>query len=109
MALVEIENPSVAFPSRTATGRAVDGVSITVAEGESLGVVGESGSGKSLTMLAVMGLVPYPRQLTVDRLSFKDRDLTRLSGRERRRLAGKSLAMSFQDPLTSPHTCLTVR
>jgi len=108
MALLEIENLSVAFPSRTATARAVDGVSITVAEGESLGVVGESGSGKSLTMLAVMGLVPYPGQLTVDRLSFKDRDLTRLSGRERRRLAGKSMAMIFQDPMTSLNPCFTV-
>ena len=108
MALLEIENLIVAFPSRTANGRAVDGVSITVAEGESLGVVGESGSGKSLTMLAVMGLVPYPGQLTVDRLAFKDRDLTRLSGRERRRLAGKSMAMIFQDPMTSLNPCFTV-
>jgi dipeptide transport system ATP-binding protein len=108
MALLEIENLSVAFPSRTATARAVDGVSITVAEGQSLGVVGESGSGKSLTMLAVMGLVPYPGQLTVDRLAFKDRDLTRLSGRERRRLAGKSMAMIFQDPMTSLNPCFTV-
>src|SRR5260370_13699833 len=98
MALLEIENLSVAFPSRTATGRAVDGVSITVAEGESLGVVGESGSGKSLTMLAVMGLVPYPGQLTVDRLTVKDRDLTRLSGPERRPLPGQSLAMNFPHP-----------
>jgi dipeptide transport system ATP-binding protein len=108
MALLEIENLSVAFPSRTATARAVDQVSITVAEGQSLGVVGESGSGKSLTMLAVMGLVPYPGQLTVDRLRFKDRDLTRLSGRERRRLAGKSMAMIFQDPMTSLNPCFTV-
>jgi dipeptide transport system ATP-binding protein len=108
MALLEIENLSVAFPSRTATARAVDQVSITVAAGESLGVVGESGSGKSLTMLAVMGLVPYPGQLTVDRLAFKDRDLTRLSGRERRRLAGKSMAMIFQDPMTSLNPCFTV-
>ncbi len=108
MALLEIENLSVAFPSRTAAGRAVDQVSITVAEGESLGVVGESGSGKSLTMLDVMGLVPYPGQLTVDRLRFKDRDLMRLSGRERRRLAGKSMAMIFQDPMTSLNPCFTV-
>ncbi len=108
MALLEIENLSVAFPSPTATGRAVDGVNIVVTEGQSLGVVGESGSGKSLTMLAVMGLVPYPGQLTVDRLAFKDRDLTRLSGRERRRLAGKSMAMIFQDPMTSLNPCFTV-
>src|SRR6516162_5742416 len=98
MALLEIENLSVSFPSPAATASAVDGVSIAVAEGASLGVVGESGSGKSLTMLAVMGLVPFPGQVTADRLRFKDRDLTRLSGRERRRLAGKSMAMIFQDP-----------
>src|SRR5215831_17387710 len=108
MALLEIENLSVTFPSRTGTGRAVDRVSIVVAEGESLGVVGESGSGKSLTMLAVMGLVPYPGQLTADRLKFKDRDLTRLSGRERRQLAGKSMAMIFQDPMTSLNPCFTI-
>jgi dipeptide transport system ATP-binding protein len=108
MALLEIENLTVAFPSRAAPARAVDGVSIAVAEGEALGVVGESGSGKSLTMLAVMGLVPFPGQVTVDRLRFKDRDLVRLSGRERRRLAGKSMAMIFQDPMTSLNPCFTI-
>jgi dipeptide transport system ATP-binding protein len=108
MALLEIENLSVAFHSQTATGHAVDGASIVVAEGESLGVVGESGSGKSLTMLAVMGLVPYPGQVTADRLAFKGRDLMRLSGRERRQLAGKSVAMIFQDPMTSLNPCFTI-
>jgi len=108
MALLEIENLTVAFPSPAATGRAVDCVSLAVAEGESLGVVGESGSGKSLTMLAVMGLVPFPGQVTVDRLAFKGRDLMRLSGRERRELAGKSMAMIFQDPMTSLNPCFTV-
>jgi dipeptide transport system ATP-binding protein len=113
MALLEIENLTVAFPSRAASGRnapgrAVDGVSIAVAEGESLGVVGESGSGKSLTMLAVMGLVPFPGEVTVDRLRFKGRDLMGLSGRERRRLAGKSMAMIFQDPMTSLNPCFTI-
>jgi dipeptide transport system ATP-binding protein len=108
MALLEIENLTVAFPSPTATGRAVDGVSIVVAEGESLGVVGESGSGKSLTMLAVMGLVPYPGQVTADGLRFKNRDLKRLSRRERRQLAGKSMAMIFQDPMTSLNPCFTI-
>jgi dipeptide transport system ATP-binding protein len=108
MALLEIENLSVAFASPTATGRAVDGVSISVAEGESLGVVGESGSGKSLTMLAAMGLVPYPGEVTADRLRFKGRDLAQISGRERRELSGKRLAMIFQDPMTSLNPCFTV-
>src|ERR1700731_2766696 len=108
MALLEIENLSVEFPSASGMVRAVDGVSLTVSKGELLGVVGESGSGKSLTMLAVMGLVPYPGRVTADRLTFKDRDLLTLSGRERRQLAGKSIAMIFQEPTTSLNPCFTV-
>src|ERR1044072_8427738 len=59
MALLEVENLSVTFPSRGDVLRAVDGVSMTVDTGEVLGIVGESGSGKSVGMLAVMGLVPF--------------------------------------------------
>jgi dipeptide transport system ATP-binding protein len=108
MALLEIENLSIEFPSASGMVRAVDGVSFNLSEGELLGVVGESGSGKSLTMLAVMGLVPYPGRVTADRLTFKDRDLLTLSGRERRRLAGKSVAMIFQEPTASLNPCFTV-
>jgi dipeptide transport system ATP-binding protein len=108
MALLEIENLSVEFPTATGTVRAVDGVSLILSEGELLGVVGESGSGKSLTMLAVMGLVPHPGRVTADRLSFKDRDLLTLSNRERRQLTGKSIAMIFQEPTTSLNPCFTV-
>ncbi|HEY4405390.1 MAG TPA: ABC transporter ATP-binding protein [Xanthobacteraceae bacterium] len=108
MALLEIENLSVEFPAGTGMVRAVDGVSLALSEGELLGVVGESGSGKSLTMLAVMGLVPYPGRVTADRLTFKGRDLLTLSARERRQLAGKSIAMIFQEPATSLNPCFTV-
>jgi dipeptide transport system ATP-binding protein len=108
MALLEIENLSVEFPSATGAVRAVDGLSLVLSEGELLGVVGESGSGKSLTMLAVMGLVPVPGRVTADRLTFKGRDLLTLSGRERRRLAGKGIAMIFQEPTASLNPCFTV-
>jgi dipeptide transport system ATP-binding protein len=108
MALLEIENLSVEFPSATGMVRAVDGVGLILSKGELLGVVGESGSGKSLTMLAVMGLVPYPGRVTADRLTFKDRDLLTLSNRERRQLTGKSVAMIFQEPTTSLNPCFTV-
>ena len=108
MSLLEIENLSVEFPSATGTVRAVDGVSLVLSNSELLGVVGESGSGKSLTMLAVMGLVPHPGRVTADRLTFKDRDLLALSNRERRRLTGKSIAMIFQEPTTSLNPCFTV-
>jgi dipeptide transport system ATP-binding protein len=108
MALLEIENLSVEFPSATGVGRAVDRISLAVAEGEVVGIVGESGAGKSLAMLAVMGLVPYPGRITADRLAFDNRDLLSLSARERRALAGKSMAMIFQDPMASLNPCFTV-
>src|SRR5436305_14078553 len=101
MPLLEVENLSVTFPSQSDAMRAVDGVSITLEEGEVLGIVGESGSGKSVGMLAVMGLVPFPGRVTADKLKFAGRDLLRLSDKERRGLIGKDVAMIFQEPTTS--------
>ncbi|BAM91781.1 dipeptide transport ATP-binding protein DppD [Bradyrhizobium oligotrophicum S58] len=108
MPLLEIENLSVAFPSRNGMVRAVDGVSITLDKGEVLGIVGESGSGKSVGMLALMGLVPYPGQVQADKLLFEGRDLQTLSDRERRALTGKDVAMIFQEPTTSLNPSFTI-
>jgi len=108
MALLEIENLSVRFPSKTAVMHAVDGVSLSLEAGDVLGIVGESGSGKSVTMMALMGLVSYPGQIKADKLIFDGHDLLKLSDRERRRLIGKDMAMIFQDPTTSLNPCFTV-
>ncbi|MGQ0710690.1 MAG: ABC transporter ATP-binding protein [Rhodoferax sp.] len=108
MALLEIENLSVQFPSHNAVMHAVDGVSLHVDAGEVLGIVGESGSGKSVTMMALMGLVAYPGRVRADKLRFDGHDLLALSDRERRRLIGKDLSMIFQDPTTSLNPCFTV-
>ncbi|MEZ0172367.1 ABC transporter ATP-binding protein [Microvirga sp. TS319] len=108
MALVEIENLSVEFPTQGGIMRAVDGVSLTLDEGEVLGVVGESGSGKSVTMLALMGLIPYPGRVKADKLTFNGRDLLTISERERRRLTGKDVAMIFQEPMTSLNPSFTI-
>jgi len=108
MALLEVENLSVTFPSQSGLLRAVDGVSMTVDEGEVLGIVGESGSGKSVGMLAVMGLVPFPGRVTADKLRFEGRDLLRLSDPERRALTGKDVAMIFQEPTTSLNPSFTI-
>jgi dipeptide transport system ATP-binding protein len=108
MALLDIRNLSVEFPTQGGVMRAVDGVSITLDEGEVLGVVGESGSGKSVTMLALMGLVPFPGRVRADRLAFAGRDLLAMPDRERRRLTGKDVAMIFQEPTTSLNPCFTI-
>ena len=108
MALLEIENLSVDFPSRDSVMHAVEGVSLSLDAGDVLGIVGESGSGKSVTMMALMGLVAYPGLVKADRLRFDGHDLLALSTRERSRLTGKDLAMIFQDPTTSLNPCFTV-
>jgi dipeptide transport system ATP-binding protein len=108
MPLLDIQNLSVEFPTQGGIMRAVDGVSLTLDESEVLGVVGESGSGKSVTMLALMGLVPFPGRVHADRLTFAGRDLLSLSSRERRKLTGKDVAMIFQEPTTSLNPCFTI-
>ncbi|MFL5007396.1 MAG: ABC transporter ATP-binding protein [Microvirga sp.] len=108
MPLLEIQNLSVEFPTSSGVLRAVDGVSLTLDEGEILGVVGESGSGKSVTMLALMGLVAYPGRVRADRLAFAGRDLLDISDGERRQLTGKDVAMIFQEPTTSLNPCFTI-
>ena len=108
MPLLEIENLSVAFPSQSGIVRAVDGIDIALERGEVLGIVGESGSGKSVTMLALMGLVPYPGRVTADKLLFEGRDLLTLTDRERRALTGKDVAMIFQEPTTSLNPSFTI-
>ena len=108
MPLLEIQNLSVEFPTQGGLMRAVDGVSLSLDQGEVLGVVGESGSGKSVTMLALMGLVPFPGRVRADRLAFGGRDLLTMSDRDRRRLTGKDVAMIFQEPTTSLNPCFTI-
>jgi len=108
MTLLEVEDLHVEFPGQGATMHAVEGVDLTLAEGDVLGIVGESGSGKSVTMLALMGLVPFPGRVRARRMRFAGHDLLNLSVRERRKLTGKDVAMIFQDPTTSLNPCFTV-
>jgi dipeptide transport system ATP-binding protein len=108
MPLLEIADLSVEFATTQGTFRAVENLSLSVDPGEVLAVVGESGSGKSVAMLAVMGLLPWTATVMARRLTFDGRDLLTLSPRERRRIAGKDVAMIFQEPLSSLNPCFTV-
>ena len=108
MALLEIESLQVEFPIGGRVLRAVDDVTLSVGEGEVLGIVGESGSGKSVTMLALMGLIAYPGRVRAGRLQFAGRDVLTLSDRERRAVTGRDMAMIFQEPATSLNPCFSV-
>ena len=108
MALLEIQNLVVEFQTASGAFRAVDGVSLHVDEREVLAIVGESGSGKSVSMLAVMGLLPWTATVTADRMSFGGRDLLKMSPAERRKIVGKDMSMIFQEPMASLNPCFTV-
>ena len=108
MALLEIENLSVAFQTAGGLFTAVDRVSIELDGGEVLSIVGESGSGKSVSMLALMGLLPWTAKVTADKMAFDGRDLLRMDSSEQRTIIGKEISMIFQEPMTSLNPCFTV-
>lgn len=108
MALLEIENLVVEFQTASGPFRAVDGVSLKVREREVLAIVGESGSGKSVSMLAVMGLLPWTAKVTADKMAFNGKDLLGLESKDRRKIVGKDIAMIFQEPMASLNPCFTV-
>jgi dipeptide transport system ATP-binding protein len=108
MPLLEIQNLTVEFATAGGRFRAVDSVNLTVDAGEIVSIVGESGSGKSVSMLAVMGLLPWTATVTADRLAFDGSDLKSMTARQRRRIVGRDVAMIFQEPMSSLNPCFTV-
>ncbi|WP_050528633.1 ABC transporter ATP-binding protein [Pseudorhodobacter aquimaris] len=108
MALLEIRNLSVDFTTASGAFRAVDAVDVSVDKGEVLAIVGESGSGKSVSMLALMGLLPWTATITADVMEFEGRDLRALTPKARRKIVGKDIAMIFQEPMSSLNPCFTV-
>ena len=108
MTLLRIRNLSVDFATSGGQFRAVDAVDLDVDRGEIQAIVGESGSGKSVSMLALMGLLPWTATVTADEITFDDRDLRRLGHAARRRIIGRDLAMIFQEPMSSLNPCFPV-
>jgi peptide/nickel transport system ATP-binding protein len=99
--LLEVTNLKVHFPTEDGLVKAVDGVSFSVAPGETLGVVGESGSGKSVSFLTVMGLVTRKEARIQGEVLFRGQDLLKLPQEEMRHVRGAKISMIFQDPLTA--------
>ena len=108
MSLLEIKNLSVTFDTASGPFRAVDGVDVSVDSREILSIVGESGSGKSVSMLALMGLLPDTATVTADVMRFDGQDLLTMSKRAKRTVIGREIAMIFQEPMSSLNPCFTV-
>jgi peptide/nickel transport system ATP-binding protein len=103
MPLLALDDLHVRFRTRDGIVKAVDGVSLSLERGRTLGIVGESGSGKSVTALTVMGLTRLPNATVEGRVLLDGADLLRVPADELRRARGKRVAMIFQDPLSSLH------
>jgi oligopeptide/dipeptide ABC transporter ATP-binding protein len=99
--LLEIRNLKVSFRTDDGVVRAVDGVSLALEEGETLGIVGESGSGKSVTAMTVMRLITDPNAEFEGEVRYKGTDLMSLPQDRIRSIRGAGIGMIFQDPMTS--------
>jgi oligopeptide transport system ATP-binding protein len=109
MALLEVSHLSVSFHTRNGVATAVDDVSFTVEQGQTLGIVGESGSGKSVCCYSLLGLIPCPPgRIESGRALFAGHDLLQCSDTELRAIRGSRIAMIFQDPMTCLNPFLTV-
>ncbi|MEW5784205.1 MAG: ABC transporter ATP-binding protein [Bacillota bacterium] len=105
---LKVHNLSTHFYTRQGVVKAVDGVSLTVEAGHTLGLVGESGCGKSVTAFSILGLVKPPGRINSGEVWLNGRDLLKTAPRELRRLRGREIALVFQDPLTSLNPVLSV-
>ncbi len=106
---LEVKGLKTHFITRHGVIKAVDGVSFSVGEGETLGIVGESGCGKSITCLSIMRLVPAPAgHIVAGEIVLEGEDLLQKSSREMRKIRGGRVCMILQDPMTSLNPVFTV-
>ncbi len=103
-----VNNLQSYFFTRTGLIKAVDDVSFTIAQGETLALVGESGCGKSMTALSLLRLLPEPGRIVGGEISLDGRDLLRLPDVEMRRIRGNDISMIFQEPMTSLNPVLRI-
>ncbi len=107
--LLDVQNLEVIFDTKDGIVRAVNKISYTLEKGDTLGIVGESGSGKSVSLLAMLGLIPSPPgKISGGQILFEGKDLLKISGSHWRGIRGKQIAMIFQDPMTSLNPVMTI-
>ena len=103
-----VDDLTVRIATRRGTAHVVNGVSWSVAAGETLAIVGESGSGKSVSVLSLLGLVPRPPATVTGTATFDGQDLIALPEEALQKVRGPGIGMVFQDPMTSLNPVLTV-
>jgi oligopeptide/dipeptide ABC transporter ATP-binding protein len=106
--ILEVRDLRVELPLSRGTVHAVDGASISVAPGQAFGLVGESGCGKSMTLRAIMGLLPRPGRIVAGQVLFEGEDLVTASAGRLRQVRGGSIAMIFQEPMTALNPVMRV-
>ncbi len=107
--LLDVQDLKVRFHTPEGTVHAVNGISYTLAEGETLAVVGESGCGKSVSMMSLLGLIPIPPgEIVSGNAFYRGANLLRLPEHELERIRGAEISMIFQDPMTSLNPVLTI-
>jgi len=108
MALLEVDGLVTRFELAGGGFDVIDGATLEVAAGETVGLVGESGSGKSMTLRSIVHALPPKAAITGGRITFDGQDLTRPSARTLRRVRGRGIGMIFQDPVSALNPVLTV-
>jgi len=107
--LVQFRNLETHFHTSAGVVKAVDKISFSIREGETVGVVGESGCGKSVTAMSLMRLVEGPHGVIAGgEILYEGKDLLKLSKREMARIRGKDISIIFQEPMTSLNPVLTI-
>ena len=106
--ILDVRDLRVELPLSRGTVHAVDGASLSVAPGQAFGLVGESGCGKSMTLRAIMGLLPRPGQIVGGQVLFEGEDLVPASPGRLRQIRGGSIAMIFQEPMTALNPVMRV-
>ncbi|OYU49237.1 MAG: dipeptide ABC transporter ATP-binding protein DppD [Rhizobiales bacterium PAR1] len=106
--LVEVENLTVKFVSREATVNAVNGVSFVINPGEVLCIIGESGSGKSVTMRALMRLLPMNKTRIGGHMRVGEHEILKLTDRQLSTIRGSTISMIFQEPMTALDPVYTI-
>ena len=108
MSLLEIKDLTIHYQTEDGDVKAVNGISLAVEQGKTLGLVGETGAGKTTTALGILRLVPEPGKILSGSITYTDKNILEMSDAEVRDLRGNEISMIFQDPMTALNPVMTV-